>query len=55
MNLPAARIYFPEDDGREIIRTSGELLDSWQSVWQNMVSNLKRLVEAGTLKRRGAK
>jgi len=51
MNLSAARIYLPEEARSEIIRTNGELLDSWQSVWQNMVRNLSSLDEAGHIKK----
>ena len=51
MNLSAARIYFPEDDGREILRTTGELLDSWQFILRKYGKEFEQLAEAGHIKK----
>jgi len=45
MNLSAARIYLPEEARREIIRTSGELLDSWQFILRKYGKEFEQLAE----------
>lgn len=51
MNLSAARIYLLEEDGKETLRTIGELLDSWQFILRKYGKEFEQLAEAGHIKK----